>query len=138
MSTKTVLSPYLNFSGNTAEAMKFYHSLLGGELNIQTFEEAKMAQTPQEKNLIVHAALKSGDFNLYASDGHPSMKINFGNNVHLSLIGSESERLTSIFNGLSQGGHVDMPLAKQFWGDTYGMVTDKFGVHWMVNITKPT
>jgi PhnB protein len=134
---KSELNPYLNFNGNAAEAMKFYHAILGGDLRMQTFEEVKMAQTPQEKDLIVHAALKNENLTLYASDTHPSMKISFGNNVHLSLMGSESERLTSIFNSLSQGGHVDMPLAKQFWGDTYGMVTDRFGIHWMVNITKP-
>jgi PhnB protein len=96
-----------------------------------------MAQSPEEKNLIIHAALKNENLTLYASDIHPSMKISFGNNVHLSLMGSESERLTSVFNSLAQSGDVDMPLANQFWGDTYGMVTDRFGVHWMVNITKP-
>lgn len=137
MSTnKSVLNAYLNFNGNTADAMRFYHSILGGELNMQTFGEANMAQSAAEKNLIVHAALKSDNIALYASDGHPSRKVTFGDNVHLSLMGSEDVRLNLIFNKLAQGGHVDMPLEKQFWGDTFGMVTDKFGVHWMVNITK--
>ncbi len=129
------LNPYLNFNGNTAEAMKFYQSVLGGELNMQTFGEANMAENPKEKNLIVHAALKSDNISLFASDGHPSQKVEFGDNIHLSLQGQENEKLTQIFNKLAQGGQVDMPLAKQFWGDTFGMVTDKFGVHWMVNIT---
>ena len=103
---------------------------------MQTFEEAKMARTPQEKNLIVHAALKNDSLALYASDTHPSVKINFGNNVRLSLMGSDKDSLSSVFDKLSRGGNVEMPLASQFWGDTFGMVTDKFGVHWMVNITK--
>jgi PhnB protein len=133
---QTSLAPYLNFNGKAAEAMKFYQSVLGGELYMQTFEDAKMAQNPEEKNLIVHASLKNDNLVLYASDTHPSMKINPGDNIHLSLMGSGKDKLSSIFEKLSQGGHVDMPLATQFWGDTFGMVTDKFGVPWMVNITK--
>jgi PhnB protein len=132
---KATLSPYLNFNGNTAQAMKFYQSVLGGELSMQTFGDANMAQKPEEKNLIVHAALKNDNLAIYASDGHPSRKVEFGDNVHLSLMGPENEELTQVFNKLSQGGKIDMPLAKQFWGDTFGMVTDKFGVHWMVNIS---
>ncbi len=129
------LSPYLNFNGSTAEAMRFYQSVLGGDLNIQTFGDAGVAQDDEQKNLTLHAALTSNGITLFASDGRPDVKVVFGDNVHLSLQGSDSEKLTGYFNGLSAGGQVDMPLAKQFWGDTFGMVTDKFGVHWMVNIT---
>ncbi len=129
------LNPYLNFNGNTAEAMKFYHSVLGGDLTMQTFEDAKMAATPEMKSMIVHALLKNDALTFMASDTQPSMKATFGSNVHLSISGGDSERLTKIFNGLAQGGTVTMPLAKQFWGDTFGMLTDKFGVHWMVNIS---
>jgi len=129
------LSPYLNFNGSTAEAMRFYQSILGGDLNIQTFGDAGVAQDDKQKNLTLHAALTSNGITLFASDGRPDVKVVFGDNVHLSLQGSDSEKLTGYFNGLSAGGQVDMPLAKQFWGDTFGMVTDKFGVHWMVNIT---
>ena len=132
---KATLSPYLNFNGNTAEAMKFYQSVLGGDLAIQTFGEAGMAQSDQEKDLTVHAALTGDGLALYASDGHPSQKVTFGDNVHLSLMGNDAETLNDYFNNLAAGGKVDMPLAKQFWGDTFGMLTDKFGVHWMVNIT---
>ena len=126
--------PYLNFNGTTAEAMRFYQSILGGELTMQTFGEANMAKTLEEKNMIVHAALKNDAISLMASDGQPSQQVKFGDNIHLNLNGSEKERLSEIFNRLAQGGKVDMPLTKQFWGDTFGMLTDKFGVHWMVNI----
>lgn len=129
------LNPYLNFNGNAAEAMKFYKSILGGELSMQTFGEANMAETPEEKNLTLHASLKTDSLWLMASDTHPSQRVTFGDNVHLSIQGQDNKRLNDIFNGLAQGGKVDMPLMKQFWGDTFGMVTDKFGVHWMVNIT---
>ena len=129
------LNPYLNFNGNASEAMRFYHSLLGGELAMQTFAEAKMARSPEENDLIVHAKLASGSVTIMASDAPASMRAQFGSNVHLSLMGGDNERLTRVFNALAEGGKVDMPLAKQFWGDTYGQLTDKFGVHWMVNIS---
>lgn len=132
---KPTLSTYLNFNGNTGEAMKFYQSVLGGELKMQTFAEAKMAKTDAEKNRIVHAELKNDQISFMASDGHPDQPVKFGNNVHLNITGSDNELLTKYFNGLSAGGKIIMPLAKQFWGDTFGMLTDKFGVDWMVNIT---
>jgi PhnB protein len=128
------LTPYLIFNGNAAEAMKFYHSLLGGELKMQTFEEAKMARNPQEKDLIIHATLKNEGLSIMASDSMPERAAKFGDNVHISLSGKDGAALTAVFDGLAKGGKVDFPLAKQFWGDTYGQVTDKFGVHWMVNI----
>lgn len=129
------LNPYLNFNGNAAEAMRFYQTVLGGDLNIQTFGDAGMAQNDNEKNLTVHAALTADGITLFASDGRPDQKVIFGDNVHLSLQGSDSARLNGYFDGLAAGGRVDMPLAKQFWGDTFGMLTDKYGVHWMVNVS---
>jgi PhnB protein len=128
------LSPYLNFNGNTAEAMRFYQSVLGGDLTMQTFGDAGVAQNDNEKNLTLHAALTSNAITLYASDGRPTTQVIFGDNVHLSLQGADGERLTAYFNGLCrrQGRHAP---AKQFWGDTFGMLTDKYGMHWMVNIT---
>ncbi|HUI23457.1 MAG TPA: VOC family protein [Nitrososphaerales archaeon] len=129
------LTPYLTFNGMAAEAMKFYHAILGGELTLQTFAEAKMANSPAENNLIVHAVLKNEGLTFMASDAMPSRRTAFGDNVHMSVTGHDGEKLTKIFHGLAEGGKVDMPLAKQFWGDTYGQLTDKFGVHWMVNIT---
>lgn len=70
-----------------------------------------------------------------ASDGIPDRPVIMGDNVHMSIVGSDAALLTGYFNKLAGGGKVNMPLAKQFWGDTFGMLTDKFGVHWMVNIT---
>ncbi len=128
------LNPYLNFNGNAREAMKFYQSVLGGELSMQSFGDVKMARTPAEKDLIVHAVLKSGQMTIMASDVHPSMKMTVGDNVHMSITGGDAGKLTAVFDALAKGGKVDMPLAKQFWGDTFGMVTDRFGVHWMVNV----
>jgi PhnB protein len=134
-STGPSITPYLNFSGNAAEAMKFYHGVLGGELKMQTFAEANMSKSPQDKDRIVHATLKNEALTFMASDTMPDQEAKFGDNIHMSISGQDTAKLTEVFNKLAQGGKVDMPLAKQFWGDTFGMLTDKFGVHWMVNIT---
>lgn len=131
---KFSLNPYLTFNGDAAAAMKFYQSIFGGELTMQTFGEAKMAKTSEEEDRIVHAALKSDALSLMASDGQMGMQVKFGDNVSMSISGQEHAKLEEIFNKLAQGGNVAMPLAKQFWGDTFGMLTDKFGIHWMVNI----
>ena len=130
----TSLVPYLTFEGNAAEAMKFYHSVLGGELTMQTFGESKMAEKPEDENRIIHATLKNEALTFMASDSQPGMPVKMGDNFSMSISGEDGGMLTSIFNKLAQGGNIDMPLAKQFWGDTFGMLRDKFGVRWMVNI----
>lgn len=134
---ETKLIPYLNFDGNAAEAMQFYKSILGGELTIQTYGEA-FPETPEEnRGRIMHAHLKSGALTIMSSDtspehGPPNVP---GNNVSLSLIGSDASKLTECFNKLADGGKIEMPLERQFWGDTFGALEDKFGMHWMVNIS---
>lgn len=132
----TTLSPYLNFDGQTAEAMRFYQSVLGGELNIQTFGESGMGEDPAVKDRVIHAHLKNDAINLMASDTNPYQSaLAQGNNVHLSLNGSDEGRLTRAFQGLAEGGTVTMPLERQFWGDLFGMVQDRYGINWMVNIS---
>lgn len=133
----TELVPYLNFDGNAAEAMRFYESVFGGELSIQTFKDA-FPETPAETaDRTMHAMLKTSELSIMASDTHPehSPAMLVGNNVSLSIIGSDSETLTGYFNKLAEGGMVTMPLEKQFWGDTFGACVDKFGIPWMVNIS---
>ena len=132
---KPTLAPYLNFSGNTREAMEFYTSVLGGQLEMQTFGESGMHASEENKNKIMHATLKNDALSFMASDGNAEHPVHMGNNIHMSIMGTDEATLTKYFNGLAEGGNVDMPLAKQFWGDTFGMFTDKFGVHWMVNIS---
>ena len=130
----TSLVPYLTFGGNAADAMRFYHSVLGGELTMQTFGEAKMAEKPEDENRIIHATLKNDALTFMASDSQPGEPVKSGDNFSMSISGEDGEMLASIFNRLSEGGNIDMPLAKQFWGDTFGMLRDKFGIRWMVNI----
>lgn len=135
---KTVLAPYLNFMGKGKEAMEFYHSIFGGDLKTQTYGESGQSDKPEEKNFLMHGELKSEGITFFAADGNAEHQVQFGDNVHMSLVGDNAEELTDWFNKLAEGGTVDMPLQKQFWGDTFGMLTDKFGVHWMVNISSHT
>jgi PhnB protein len=129
------LSPYLNFAGSTREAMEFYKSVLGGELTIQSYGESGQAKEESEKDLVMHAVLKNDQMMFMASDGNKEHPVHMGDNIQMSLSGTDEGTLTTYFNGLAEDGKVDFPLAKQFWGDTFGMLTDKFGVHWMVNIS---
>jgi PhnB protein len=130
------LAPYLFFKGNAKEAMAFYKSIFGGDLDIQTMGEVpKEAQMPgADPNSVMHAALK-GPVNIFASDSPQASDKTA--KVELSLGGANQDQLHKIFDGLAAGGKVRMPLEKQFWGDTFGMLTDKFGVDWMVNIEVP-
>jgi PhnB protein len=131
---KMQLNAYLNFDSNCREAMSFYHSVFGGELKMQTFAEAGMSQDPKTANQIIHAYLDNGSVALFGSDVADHGPVQLGNSVNLCLFGTEETKLRDIFNKLSAGGKVEMPLAKQFWGDVFGSITDKYGIHWMVNL----
>lgn len=127
------LTPYLFFKGNCREAMEFYQSIFGGELAIQTYDEVPGPTQSGMEGKAMHAALSGGVAMLMASDtAGASAK---AAKVSLSLGGADEEKLTKIFNDLCDGADVQSPLKKEFWGDTFGTLTDKFGIEWMVNIT---
>lgn len=133
------VNPYLNFDGNAAEAFDFYKSVFGGEFIMVM----KMADAPDsdkipanERNRIMHISLSIGnDTILMGSDILPSFghKLTVGNNVYTSLHTGSREEADQVFNALSAGGVIEMPLADQFWGDYFGSFKDKFGLSWMVN-----
>ncbi len=132
--SKIKLDPYLFFKGNCKEAMEFYKGVFGGKLEISLVDDAP--DFPGKDKMlgqVMHALLDTGDFRLMASDsGKASPK---AAKVELSLSGDDDARLRQYFEKLSDGGKVTMPLEKQFWGDIFGQLSDKYGVEWMVNIT---
>ncbi len=135
---QTKLNPYLSFKDNTREAMEFYKTVFGGKLAMNTFKEYHASQDPSEDNKIMHARLEADNgITLLAADTPNRMEYHPGTNFSVSLDGDNETELKNYFNKLSKGGKIGMPLEKAVWGDTFGMVTDKFGVNWMVNITKP-
>ncbi len=132
----SILNPYISFKDNAREAVDFYHSVFGGELTLQTFKEGGAQDIgPDEENLIMHAHLKATNgIVLMCSDTPKSMEYTDGARVSLSLSGDNEQELTDYWNKLLEGGKADMPFAKAPWGDMFGMLTDKYGVHWMVNV----
>ncbi len=130
----TVLNPYLNFDGKTREAMEFYKSVFGGELDMNTYKEFNQSPDPGEDDKIMHSVLKTDRFQFMAADVPKKMEYKPGSNFSMSLSGEDEAELNSYFDKLSAGGQVTMPLNKQVWGDQFGMLIDKFGIAWMVNI----
>ena len=135
--SKVTVNPYLNFNGNCEAAMNFYKNALGGELNIMRFGDSPAPVPEAQKNMVMHATLTFKDATIMASDGQPDQPPVMGTNIHMSLNSSDVEQGGVYFNNLAAGGTVTMPYADQFWGARFGMLTDKFGVHWMVNSELP-
>jgi PhnB protein len=128
------LNPYLNFKDNARQAMEFYQSVFGGELQLNTFAELGAPVEDNEKDLIMHSQLESSGIVLMGADTPSHMEFSEGRNGAISLSGDDEATLRRYWDGLSAGGTVTMPLEKAPWGDTFGMCTDKFGVSWLVNI----
>lgn len=131
------LNPYLSFDGSAREAMTHYRDVLGGELALTTFGEFGQAGTPIE-DLIMHASLETPrGLALMGADTPPGMEYRPGSTLTVMLAGDEEDVLRGYWEGLSAGGTVTVPLEPQMWGDLYGSCTDRFGITWQVNISKP-
>jgi PhnB protein len=131
------LNPYISFRDNARQAMEFYTSVFGGELNVSTFEDFQASEDPAEKGKVMHSQLETpAGYTLMAADTPNSMEYTPGTNHSVSLSGESADEaeLRGYFDKLSDGGNVTMPLAAAPWGDSFGMVVDKFGVNWLVNI----
>lgn len=134
------LNPYLNFMGNTEEAFNFYKSVFGSEFTtVQRFKDTpeKDRLPADEQDKLMHVALKVGDNTLMGTDALKSMghTVTPGNQISLSLEAESKEEADKLFTALSAGGNPEMPMQDMFWGSYFGMLTDKFGIKWMVNFT---
>lgn len=135
---KTLLCPYINFQGTAKEAMEFYKTVFGGKLDMTTFGQAQMEGVEDsEKDQVMHAMLEAENgLTFMASDVPAHMPFQAGSTVNMSLSGDNEEELKGYWEKLSEGAkHITMELSPAPWGDTFGMLTDKFGINWMVNIT---
>ena len=130
----TQINAYLNFSGNCREALSFYKDSLGGELSLQTVEGSPMeAGCPGAmKHQILHGSLTKNGLILMGSDMVGPEGLIQGNNMSLSLSCSSEKEINHFFSALSAGGKVIEPLKLQFWGAMFGVLTDKFGIRWML------
>ncbi|MFT3826606.1 MAG: VOC family protein [Chitinophagaceae bacterium] len=136
-------TPYLHFPGNAADAMNFYRSVLGGDFTIyQQFKNVpgseKMSAEDQEK--FIHISLLTpGGHSIMATDTPASMEqVVPGNNFHICIHATDESEADTLFDSLSAGGRIEMPMNKTFWGAYFGMCVDRFGTRWMINYSSPT
>ena len=140
----TTVNVYLTFNGNCEEAFKFYQSVFGGEIPYMgrfkdmPAEDGKWLK-PGDEEKIMHMSLPiSKETVLMGSDagGEWASSYSPGNNFSISINTDNKEKADMLFNGLSAGGKVAMPMNKTFWGDYFGVFTDKFGINWMVSFNE--
>jgi PhnB protein len=135
-----VLNPYLNFDGTARDAMTFYHAVFGGKLTLNTFSDFGGSGNPDDDDKIMHGQIDApNDLTLMGADipadVDDSGSNSPGSNGSISLSGDDEATLSEFFDGLSDGGTVTEPLTRAPWGDSFGMLVDRFGVNWMVNIS---
>lgn len=133
------VKPYLTFPGNCSQAVDFYVSALGAEVLFrQSYGESPMkGMAPDDK--IMHCTLKVGHTHVMACDNMGSENpLRIGNNIALAIGTSDVKVAEAMFEKMSDGGTVLMPMQETFWALRYGMLTDKFGITWMFNVDDPT
>lgn len=137
-----MITAYLTFNGNTEEAFDFYKTALNGTITgVNRFAEAPNSEQMSEtdRNKIMHIALEApGNISLMGNDHVDFMGETYsaGNNFSLSFHPDNRETADRLFNALSVGGTVIVPMSEAPWGDYFGMFRDKFGVKWMINCAK--
>jgi PhnB protein len=133
----TKLNPYLGFRDNAREAMDFYHSVFGGELNTTRFGDMHASDDPAEDDKIMHAELNTpGGMTIMASDTPNSMEFSTGARITVSIWGEDEAELRGYWDSLCDGGTVRMPLELAPWGSVFGMCEDRFGIDWMISIAR--
>jgi len=129
------LNPYLNFRANARQALQFYQSVFGGELTLSTFADFQSAHDPSDNDLIMHGQLNGANgLTLMGADTPKDMSHQDFAGFSISLSGDDEGALRDYWEKLADGGTVLQPLEVAPWGDAFGMVTDQFGVTWLVNI----
>lgn len=134
------MQPYLTFNGNAAEALAFYAQTLGGQVTFSmTFGESPGGEdTPAEyRDRIMHATVQACGFQLMASDAPPGWAFEGFKGFSLSVGGKDEAEGRQLFAALAAGGRITMPYGPTFWAAGFGMLEDRFGVPWMVNVENP-
>lgn len=131
------VNPYIAFRGNCRQAIEFYKNALGAEVVFtQTVGESPMSNMGPAEN-IMHCTIKVGSSVIMMCDDPQPEGAAAGGNISLAIGLNDPERARALFDNLAQGGTVLMPLTKTYWAEAFGMVTDKFGVKWMINCDAP-
>ncbi len=133
------INVYLSFPGTCEEALEFYHEVLGGELMPMRYFEGSTAEPsapPGWGKKVMHGALAVGDIHLMGSDLLPQ-HFEAPRGVHLSVNTESIVEAERVFETLADDGKVIMPLEEAFWAKRFGMLTDRYGIHWMVSYAQP-
>ena len=137
-----LINPHINFNGNAEEAFTFYKSVFGGEfakvIRFKDLASPEFKVAEKEENKIMHIALPIGECNMLMGNDVPEImgKTNENENRSKIVISAESkEEADKLFNGLSVGGQIEMPITDSPWGSYFGMFRDKYGIEWMVDFT---
>jgi len=144
----TNINPYLSFDGKAEEAMNFYKSVFGGDFqggimrwgDAPGCDEGEMKLGDEDKGKVMHMQLPISEGNtIMASDSLQAFgpPVTVGNNITIALGPKTKEEADRLFNGLSEGGTVQMPMADAFWGGYFGSFADKYGVNWLINVDTP-
>ncbi|WGW05683.1 VOC family protein [Tropicibacter oceani] len=130
------LNPYLTFDGNCEAAMRFYHGLLGGDLQIMKYNEMPDTSMVPDgmQDRVAHAGIKTDGFWLQGSDNIGQMPFDGYKGFTIQIDLGDIDKGKALFDRLSDGGSVIMPYGEQFWARGFGMATDKFGVPWMIHV----
>jgi PhnB protein len=133
------LNPYISFKDTAREAMEFYQSVFGGDLTVSTFEAfPDMGVEPHEQKLVMHAQLETPDgFVLMGADSPSHVPYAKPAGIAVSVSGDDEAALQRYWNALSDGGSVAMPFEVPPWGGRFGMLTDRFGIDWMLALNAP-
>ncbi len=133
----TKLNPYITFLNNARQAMEFYKEVFGGSLTTSTFKEGMTTEHSTElDNLIMHPELMTDNGMTIMASDDPEQQVK-SINTSIALSGDNEPELKGYWDKLTDGAMIIVPFEKAPWGDTFGMLTDKFGIRWMVNVTKP-
>ncbi len=134
------VTPYFTFDGNCEEALNFYAKAFHGQIkHLQRFEGSPAENMSEDKQKVMHSHFAvEGNLLFMASDsGSNDQQAANGGMVHLSLNFTDAGKIQQVFSAMGEGGNVTMPLQDTFWGATFGMLTDRFGINWMFNYDRP-
>ena len=136
-----LINAYVSFNGNAEEAFTFYSSVFGTEKTMMRFKDVPQDAyhcSPQEVDKLMHCSLPIGKQSvLMGCDVPDGIPFDSGKQISLSLSADSKEDADRLFAGLAEGGKIEMPMDKTFWGAYFGMLTDRFGIHWMIDYSEP-
>ncbi|MBP7767406.1 VOC family protein [Candidatus Saccharibacteria bacterium] len=136
---KTFMCPYIQCNGNAREVVEYYLSVFGGKLDMNTFGEFGLDDNPEMKDKIMHAQLTTeGGMILMVSD-NPGGDFEDGSRISITVFGEDEEEIMGYWDKFSADAtKVLVPMSEQVWGDKFGMLVDKYGTTWQMNISAPT